>query len=89
MENIRNPFALDNRVTPGWIPSVCFFLTWHDVEMCSFCLLDTMELILLPNCSMLYLDSSDTGSFTSVLLKKSYCYKYNCYKNPEKNCNVS
>ena len=43
---------------------------WHNVEMCSFCLLSSMDLIPIPNFSLLYLDSNDMNSFKSVYLKK-------------------
>ena len=47
----------------------------------SFCFLASMELILIPNCSLLYLHSNNTNSLKSVFMKKSFSYKYNCYKN--------
>ena len=39
------------------------------IEMCSFYLLTSMELILIPNCSLLYLHSNDMHS---LFLKKLY-----------------
>ena len=39
-------------------------------EMHSFCLLTSMKLILIPNCSSLYLHSNDVNSLKSLLLNK-------------------
>ena len=46
--------------------------------MCSFCLLTSMELILVPNSSLLYLHSNNMNSLTILYLKKkeSFSYKY-------------
>ena len=41
-----------------------------------FCLLTTMELILIPNCSLLYLHSNDIKSLKIICLKKVIA-KYN------------
>ena len=38
---------------------------WHDVEMSSFCLLTSMGLILISNCSLLHLHSNDMNSWKS------------------------
>ena len=38
--------------------------------MRSFCLLTSMELILIPNCSLLYLHSNDMNSFEKFILEK-------------------
>ena len=48
--------------------------------MHSFCLLTSMELILIPNCSLLYLHSNDMNSSKSLFLKKkkSCSSKYSC-----------
>ena len=43
----------------------------------SFCLLGSMGLIPIPNCSLLHLHSNDTNNLKSLLLKKSYSYKHN------------
>ena len=53
--------------------------------MCSFCLLTSMELMLKPNCSLLYLHSSDMNSLKIPFMKQkvSNSYKYNCYENPQ------
>ena len=40
-----------------------------DIVMRSFCLLASMELILIPNCSLLYLHSNDMNSLKSLFLK--------------------
>ena len=74
-------------VTTGSISSFKFVV---DVEMCSFRPLTLMELILIPDNSLLYLHSNDMNSVKSLFLKrKSYSYKYNCYKNPhlKSDCN--
>ena len=42
-----------------------------------------MELILVLNCSLLYLDSNNINCFKGLLLKKSFSYKYNFYKNSQ------
>ena len=34
----------------------------------------SMDLILVPNCRLLYLRSNDINNFRSVLLKNSYLY---------------
>ena len=47
------------------------------------CLLISMELILTPNCSLLYLHSNNMDSFKLCSGKISYSYKYNSYKNPQ------
>ena len=52
--------------------------------MRSFCLLASMELILIPNCSLLYLHSNDMNSLKSSLLGGGGgggggSYSYNCY----------
>ena len=36
--------------------------------MHSFCLLASMELILIPNCSLLYLYSNDMNNFKNIFL---------------------
>ena len=51
--------------------------------MCSFCLLTSMELILIPNCSLFYLHSNDMNSLKSLFLKKSFSYEYSCYKKQQ------
>ena len=56
--------------------------------MRSFCLLASMQLILIPNCSLLYLHSNGVNSLKNVFLKKKYIYiyisyKYNCYIKPQ------
>ena len=38
--------------------------------MYSFCLLASMELILIPNCSILYLHSNNRNSSKSLFMKK-------------------
>ena len=38
--------------------------------MHSFCLLTSMELIIIANCSILYLHSNDTNNLKSLFLKK-------------------
>ena len=38
--------------------------------MCKFCLLTSMELIPIPNFSLLYLHSNDMNSLNSLILKK-------------------
>ena len=55
-----DPYALENGATPGI----------SDIVMCSFCLLASMELILIPNNSLLYLHSNDMNSLKSVFLKR-------------------
>ena len=40
--------------------------------MCSICLLVSMELTLIPNCSSLYLHSNDMNNLKSLLLKKKF-----------------
>ena len=67
MENTLNPFNIEKEFPPVWI------------SFCK-CLLASMELILTPICSLLYLHSNDIKSLKSLALKKSYSYKYNCYK---------
>ena len=43
--------------------------------MHSFCLLISMELILIPNHSLLYLHSNEIKQLEKYLLEKSYSYK--------------
>ena len=43
--------------------------------MRNFCLLTSMELILTPNCSLLYLHSNDINSLKSFTLKKKLLQK--------------
>ena len=50
--------------------------------MRSFCLLTAMEQIIIPNCSLLCLDSNDMKSFKNLFLKN---YKYDCHKNTQIN----
>ena len=64
------PLLLRKELLLDGFPSVSFVVDMHNVEMCSFCLLASMEQILIPNCSLLYLHSSDMISFKSVFLKK-------------------
>ena len=59
--------------------------TWRDffavsfvVDIESFCLHTPMKLILIPNCSILYLHSND-----KFILENIYSYEYNYYKNPQ------
>ena len=51
--------------------------------MHSFCLLTSMELIRIPNSSLLYFHSKNINSLKNLFLKKNYSYKYNCYKNTQ------
>ena len=49
--------------------------------MCSFCLLSSMKLIRVPNCSLLYLHTNDVNSLNFFLDNKVIAIiKYNCYK---------
>ena len=41
--------------------------------MSSYCLLTTMEEILIPNCSLLHLHLNDTNNL-KILIKKKYIY---------------
>ena len=59
MENTLNLLTLEKGVAPGWVPFVV--VTWHDVEMCSFCLLSSMELVLIQQ--LIVFGSSDMNSF--------------------------
>ena len=43
-----------------------------DVQMHSFCLLASVALILIANCSLLYLHSIEINSLESIFLEKSY-----------------
>ena len=63
----------------GWISLLLSFVVYmRAVEMCSFCYLTSMELILITNCSLLYLHSNDM-KFEKFILEKNYSYRYNCY----------
>ena len=53
------------------------FVADREPQICSFCLLASMELILVANCSSLYLHSNDMNSLKSIFLKMSYSYKCN------------
>ena len=75
---IVNPSAHEKIVA---LDSCKFCVTWHDVVMCSVCLLTSMELILIPNCSLLYLHSNNMNSLKSIFMKKkSYS---NSFSNPQ------
>ena len=50
--------------------------------MHSFDFLTSMELILVPNCSLLYLDYIEMEQLEKFILK-NYSYKYNCYDEPQ------
>ena len=50
--------------------AVCFVVDMADVEVCSFCLLASIEQILVPNCSLLYLHSNDMNSLKKLFLKR-------------------
>ena len=57
------------------------------VKICRFYLLTSMELIPIPNCSILYFHSNNINSLESLFFKKNekgYSYKYNCYKTTHK-----
>ena len=41
-----------------------------DIEMHSFCLLTSVELILVPNCSLLHVHSNNMNSLINVFMKK-------------------
>ena len=56
LENTLNPFDLEKGVTPGW----------HNVEMCSFCLLPQCT----DTCTKLQLIYFDMNSFKSIFEKK-------------------
>ena len=45
-------------------------LSWHNVEMRNFCLLTSRELILVSNCSLLYLHSNDINRLKRFLEEK-------------------
>ena len=52
----------------------------QNMVMRSFCLLTSMELILIPNCSLLHLHSNDTKSLRNYSLKKAKTtFFLNCY----------
>ena len=63
LENTLNPFALEKRVTPGIdflaISFVVDIETHRDVY---FFLLISIEMILKPNCCLLYFHSNDMSS---------------------------
>ena len=48
-----------------------FVVDMRRVMMCSFCLLSSMKLIVMPNCSLLCLHSNDVDHLKSLLLKKT------------------
>ena len=48
--------------------AVSFCCRQSEVVMC--CLLTSMELILIPNCSLLYLHSNDVNHLKSFILKE-------------------
>ena len=49
----------------------------RDAQLLSACLNGTDS---STNSSLLYLHSNNMNTFKSLFLKKSYSYKYNCYK---------
>ena len=49
-----------------------FAISKSDGELRSLCLLTLMELILIPNGSLVYLHSNDINSLKSLILEKSY-----------------
>ena len=58
-------------------------LTWQDVEMRSFCSLSSMELGLIPNCSVLYLHANEMNSSkikcsTAINIIVIKTHKQNC-----------
>ena len=54
----------------GFFFSVSIFVESDIAAMHSFCWLASMELILIPNCSLLYLHSNDIEQFEKFILKK-------------------
>ena len=59
-----DPFTLEKGVTPGWISYVVSFVVEiRATNRCiAFVVINSMELIPLPNCSLMYLHSNDMNS---------------------------
>ena len=65
------PLLLRKEVVLDEFPSVSWFYRHDTLQRCIFvCLLASMEMILMPNCSLLYLHSNDMNSFKNEFLKK-------------------
>ena len=54
-----NPIALEKGVSPGWVSFISSVVDMERLEMRSFCLLTSMELILISSSSLLYLHSNE------------------------------
>ena len=69
------PFEKDG--VPGWIS-----LLKHDIVMCSFFFLTSMEPIHTPNnCSLLHLHSNDRNSLKRLILEKKNSIKFFFFKS--------
>ena len=55
--------------------------------MCSFCLLASMELILIPTCSLLYLHSNDMKVPVGIVGEKVIDINIICFKKIKSVCN--
>ena len=70
LENTPNPITLEKGGAPGWILLLKFCCGHTEQQRRVASLLTSMELILIPKSSLLYLHSSDMNSLKMLRFQK-------------------